>query len=80
MGNQSLPIGLLRIKVNGTNLTRCEVRVLRLIAQGYTRNQVAERLGKSPETVKAQTKLARARLNAKTTAEAIAIAISLDLI
>ena len=42
--------------------------------------EAARRLGKSLETVRKQTKLARARLSARTNAQAVAIAVSLDLI
>jgi DNA-binding CsgD family transcriptional regulator len=71
---------LLRLKVAGTDLTTREVQVLRRAAYGDTVRETAERLGISYETVKSQRKMARARLGARTTAEAVAIALSLDLI
>lgn len=76
----SLPMGFLRIQKEGTELTESEATVLRWIAMGDTQVEVARRLGKSRETVREQTKLARARLRAKTNAQAVAIAVSLDLI
>jgi len=45
-----------------------------------TQVEAARRLGKSLETVRKQTKLARARLRARTNAQAVGIAVSLDLI
>lgn len=80
MSSTSLPMGLLRIQKEGTELTESEARVLHWIAMGDTQVEVAERLGKSPETVREQTKVARARLRARTNAHAVAIAVSLDLI
>ncbi len=66
--------------VRGTDLTPAEQKVLRLLADGYDHPTVAQKLGKSFETVKAQSKLARARLGARNTTHAVAIAISLDMI
>ncbi len=80
MSAASMPIGLLRLQTEGTRLTATEARVLRQIAMGDTQVEVAQRLGKSLETVRKQTKMARARLKARTNAHAVAIAISLDLI
>jgi DNA-binding CsgD family transcriptional regulator len=76
----SLPMGFLRMQKEGTELTESEALVLRWIAMGDTQVEVARRLGKSRETVREQSKLARARLRAKTNAHAVAIAVSLDLI
>lgn len=64
----------------GTELTPAEKKVLRLIAMGLDHMEIAERLGKSYETVRRQSKKARRRLKANTTAHAVAIAISLELI
>jgi DNA-binding CsgD family transcriptional regulator len=76
----SLPMKLLRLQKEGTELTETEVQVLRRIAMGDSQAEAARRLGKSLETVRKQTKVARARLRARTNAHAIAIAVSLDLI
>jgi len=54
--------------------------VLRKIALGLTGPEAAEELGISPETVKRQLSITRAKLGATTTAQAVAIAVSLDLI
>ena len=80
MSAASMPIALLRLQTEGTRLTPTEARVLRRIAMGETQVEVAQRLGKSLETIRKQTKMARARLKARTNAHAVAIAISLDLI
>lgn len=80
MSNSSMPMALLTMHVGGTELTENEKRVLRLIAMGYTQVEAAEKLERSLETIRSTTKVARARLGAKTLAHAIAIAVSLDLI
>jgi len=80
MSNASLPMRLLRVQTEDTDLTDSETQVLRGIAMGDTQVEVARRLGKSLETVRKQTKMARARLRARTNAHAVAIAVSLDLI
>ena len=80
MSDASLPMRLLRLQKEGTELTPTEARVLRRIAMGDTQVEVAQRLDKSLETVRKQTKMARARLKARTNAHAVAIAISLELI
>jgi len=80
MSNASLPMTLLRVQKEGTDLTRSEAQVLRRIAMGETQVEVARRLDKSLETVRKQMKVVRARLRARTNAHAVAIAISLDLI
>lgn len=80
MSNVSMEMALLRIKLEGTELTARERAILRRLALGDTLVEAAARFGKSHETVKAQAKAARARLGARTTTQAVAIAISLDLI
>jgi DNA-binding CsgD family transcriptional regulator len=80
MSNASMPVRLLRVQTADTTLTDSEAQVLRRIAMGDTQVEVARRFGKSPETVRKQTKMARARLRARTNAHAVAIALSLDLI
>ncbi len=80
MSHASMPMELLRLHAEGTERTRTEAQVLRRIALGDSQVEAAERLGKSLETVRKQTKLARARLSARTNAHAVAIAVSLDLI
>ena len=78
--SESIPMPLLRLQKEGTELTDAEAVVLRRLALGDTQPEAARRLGKSLETVRTQTKLARARLRARTNAQAVAIAVSLDLI
>lgn len=80
MATSSLSMDLLRLKVQGTPLTPRELEVLRRLALGDTQGAAAKRLGLSLETVRKHAKKARARLGAKTNAQAVAIAISLDLI
>ena len=80
MSETSLPMWLLRVQKEGTELTESEAAVLKRLALGDTQPEAARRLGKSLETVRTQTKLARARPRARTNAQAVAIAVSLDLI
>jgi DNA-binding CsgD family transcriptional regulator len=80
MSDASLPMPLLRVHKEGTDLTEAEAALLTRLALGDTQPEAARRLGKSLETVRKQSKLARARLQARTNAHAVAIAVSLDLI
>ena len=76
----SLPRELRELYYEGKPLTRGQHRILRQIALGLTGTQAARALGISNETVKKQLAIARSKLRAKTTAHAVAIAVSLDLI
>lgn len=80
MSHTGIPMDLLRLAVEGTELTKREREVLRLRALGRTGPATAKELGISYETVRTHARNARARLGAKTTAEAVAVALSLDLI
>lgn len=76
----TLPRDLRELRYEGQPLTAGQHRVLRQIALGLTGPEAAEALGISPETVKRQLAITRAKLGASTTAQAVAIAVSLDLI
>lgn len=76
----TLPRDLRDLHYEGRALTPGQHRVLRQIALGRTGTEAARVLGVSPETVKRQLAITRSKLKAKTTAHAVAIAISLDLI
>jgi len=76
----SLPRELRDLRFAGEPLTNGQYRVLRKVALGLTGPQAAEALGISNETVKKQLAITRSKLNANTTAHAVAIAVSLDLI
>jgi DNA-binding CsgD family transcriptional regulator len=76
----TLPRELRELKYGGESLTPGQHRVLRKIALGLTGPEAAEELGISPETVKRQLAITRSKLGASTTAQAVAIAVSLDLI
>jgi len=76
----TLPRELRDLRFEGEALTRGQHRILREIAFGRTGPQTARELGISNETVKKQLAVTRSKLNANTTAQAVAIAISLDLI
>jgi len=76
----TLPRDLRDLHYEGRELTPGQHRVLRQIALGRTGTEAAEALGVSPETVKRQLAITRSKLSARTTAQAVAIAVSLDLI
>jgi DNA-binding CsgD family transcriptional regulator len=76
----TLPRELRDLRYEGEPLTEGQFRVLREIALGSTGPQAAEALGISNETVKDHLAITRSKLNANTTAQAVAIAVSLDLI
>lgn len=80
MGTASLPMDMLRSKIEFTELTATERQGLKMLAMGETQVSIAAKTGRSTETVRKQMKMVRARLGAKTNAHAVAIAISLDLI
>jgi len=57
-----------------------EVDVMRLAAQGYSAKRTALALGISPHSVRVHLALARRRLKARNTAEAVAIALTRGLL
>lgn len=75
-----LPRDLRDLRYHGEKLTAGQHKVLRKIALGRTGTQAARELGVSTETVKTQLAIARSKLGADTTAHAVAIAVSYDLI
>jgi DNA-binding NarL/FixJ family response regulator len=62
------------------DLTRRELEVLRLIADGEANRQIAQRLTVSEETVKSHMRNILARLEARSRAHAVAIALRHGLI
>ncbi len=80
MREDSLPTELMNLKLEGTELTKTERKVLRLLAHGNTLERTGQLLGTSRETVKSQVRVARGRLRARNTTHAVAIAVSLELI
>lgn len=60
----------------GTVMTPREREVLRLVAYGYTGNEIAEKCGISPDTVRVHVRNAIRKLGARTRAQAIGIAVS----
>ena len=57
-----------------------ECEILRLLALGATDPQIAAKLGLSPATVQTHVRNAKAKLGARTRAQAVAMAIGLELI
>jgi DNA-binding CsgD family transcriptional regulator len=76
----TLPRELRELHYEGQELTPGQHRILKHIATGLTGTEAADVLGISNETVKRQLAITRSKLGANTTAHAIAIAVSLDLI
>ena len=76
----TLPRELRELKYEGQELTSGQHRVLRQIALGLTGPEAADEPRHLPETVKRQLAIARSKLGASTTAQAVGIAVSLDLI
>jgi DNA-binding CsgD family transcriptional regulator len=62
------------------DLTATEVEILRWASHGLTDQMTAEAMGRSLDTVKNSGRAARAKLAAKNTAHAVAIALRLGLI
>jgi len=68
-------------KVNSIDpLTQKEIRVLLLLAEGYSNNAIAERLFISDSTVRTHLRNINAKLNAQSRTQAVAIARNLCLI
>jgi DNA-binding CsgD family transcriptional regulator len=61
-------------------LSEREREILQLLAEGLHTEEVATRIGLSPETVKADTKRATVKLSADTRVHAVAIALRQALI
>jgi DNA-binding NarL/FixJ family response regulator len=62
------------------DLTPKQVEVLRLLAGGFERKEIAERMGIGEETVKSHLAEARRRLGARTSAQAVAIGVANSLL
>jgi DNA-binding NarL/FixJ family response regulator len=56
-------------------LTSCQIKVLTLAARGFTREETARYLRRSPETVKTHMHLAKRRLGARTHTHTVVLAI-----
>ena len=67
-------------KSQEAHLTPREIQILRMAARGMTHPEIAKKLFLTTETIKSHTKKVRAKLNAKTTGQAIAIAMSREWI
>lgn len=77
---RGLPRHLRDIALNGADLTPREREVLRLCALGLRGPEIANRLNIGTETVKTHWRGILPKLNAKTRAQAVGIAVSLDII
>lgn len=80
MSAASLPMHLLRLKVEGEPLTPKQAKILRRMAMGDSIEEAAASVGLQRETAKYHVTICRAKLGARNTTHAVAIAISLDLI
>jgi DNA-binding NarL/FixJ family response regulator len=72
--------GFLAGTAGSRDLTRRELEILRLLAEGLSNETIAERLYFSPETVRNDVRQAMAKLNAQTRSEAVAVAVRERLI
>lgn len=75
-----LPRELAALRYGGTDLTPRQLELLRLLALGRTGPEAAREMGIGYETMRRHRAVACARLGARTTVQAVAIAVSLDLI
>lgn len=64
----------------GSNLTKRELEVLRLIAQGYTTSQMADKLFNSKRTIESHRQHLLEKTNTKNTAALIAYAATHHLL
>ena len=64
----------------GKPLSRTEQQILRLIARGLSSAEIGGVRGTGLQTIKKQKKVIFSKLGARTSAQAVAIAMSLDLI
>ena len=64
----------------GITLSEAEREVLRLSAQGYTMNEIADRVCKSVDTIKACKRSLFAKLGVKNIAEALFHAVNYQMI
>jgi len=62
------------------SLSGRQVQVLTLVAEGATDNEIARQLGLSAKTVSMHLKIARTRLDARSRAHAVALALRQDLL
>ena len=76
----SLSRELRDVALEGEELTTREKQVLRLTAHGLTGPEVAKKLNVCHETVKSHYKMILPKLGARTQAQAVGIAVSLDII
>lgn len=61
-------------------LTPYETRCVRAAAAGLTDREIAAETGRSLETIRSQQKAVRTKLNARTRAQAVAVAIRAGII
>lgn len=73
------PEELLRQKAGPKNLTARESQALSLVARGEQNPEIAKEMGVSIESVKTYTNRARAKLGARTRAEAVALGLAFSV-
>ena len=79
-GGSYLDPALTRIAAPASKLTRRELDVLELLAEGLPHEEIGRRLGISSETVRTHLRKASDRLGASTRTQAVATALRLGLI
>jgi DNA-binding NarL/FixJ family response regulator len=65
---------------NTSLLTNTEKRILQLLAQGFTLNEIGEIINRDIETVKTHSRNARVKLGAKNTIETVILALKMNAI
>ncbi len=58
-----------------TRASGCDTQILRLLAQGYTRKEIAGMLGLSPNAIRHHIEATRARLGARNTLHAVVLSL-----
>jgi DNA-binding NarL/FixJ family response regulator len=79
-GRSYVDPGVAQTEAQRTTLTKRELDVLALVADGLSHEQIGERLGIGAETVRTHLRKASTRLGASTRTQAVASAIRLGLI
>ena len=68
------------MKTDKSNLTKREIEIIKLIADGYSYTKIAQKLFISPETVISHRKSAKKKLGAKNIANLVKIAMERNII
>jgi DNA-binding NarL/FixJ family response regulator len=76
----NMPRAIRDALVQGEDLSEREITTLKLYALGQNEREIAKQIGVCCDTVRNYRRMVLSKLNAKTIAQAVGIAVSLDLI